>query len=392
MFICKKFALTNHSITKREEIIMKDPRIQTLAKNLINYSVRLQKGEKVLIENFGLQKELVTALVQEAYKAGGYPFVSLKDHQVDRALLMGAQEEQFNMIADFEANVMEKMDAYIGLRSGDNINELADVSDDKLKIQGNTVGKRVHRDIRVPKTKWVVLRYPNASMAQLAKMSTEAFEDFYFDVCNLDYGKMSTAMDNLVELMNKTDKVHITGVGTDLTFSIKDIQAIKCAGQMNIPDGEVYTAPVKDSVNGTITYNTPSPYQGFTFENVKLTFKDGKIVEATSNDSERINKIFDTDEGARFIGEFAIGVNPYILHPMQDILFDEKIDGSFHFTPGQAYEDTWNGNSSNIHWDMVMIQRPEYGGGEIYFDEVLIRKDGRFVLPELECLNPENLK
>ncbi|WP_096152920.1 MULTISPECIES: aminopeptidase [Bacillus] len=371
---------------------MKDPRIQTLAKNLINYSVRLQKGEKVLIENFGLQKELVTALVQEAYKAGGYPFVSLKDHQVDRALLMGAQEEQFNMIADFEANVMEKMDAYIGLRSGDNINELADVSDDKLKIQGNTVGKRVHRDIRVPKTKWVVLRYPNASMAQLAKMSTEAFEDFYFDVCNLDYGKMSTAMDNLVELMNKTDKVHITGVGTDLTFSIKDIQAIKCAGQMNIPDGEVYTAPVKDSVNGTITYNTPSPYQGFTFENVKLTFKDGKIVEATSNDSERINKIFDTDEGARFIGEFAIGVNPYILHPMQDILFDEKIDGSFHFTPGQAYEDTWNGNSSNIHWDMVMIQRPEYGGGEIYFDEVLIRKDGRFVLPELECLNPENLK
>jgi aminopeptidase len=371
---------------------MKDPRIEKLAKNLINYSVQLQKGEKVLIENFGLQRELVTALVKEAYEAGGYPFVLLKDHQVDRALLLGAQEEQYKMIADFEANVMSKMDAYIGLRAGDNINEFSDVPDDKMKISGNTIGKRVHTEIRVPKTKWVVLRYPSFSMAQLAKMSTEAFENFYFDVCTLDYGKMDKAMDSLVDLMNRTDKVRISGPGTDLTFSIKDIPAIKCAGRLNIPDGEVYTAPVRDSVNGVLTYNTPSPYQGKTFENVKLTFKDGKIVEATSNDTERINKIFDTDEGARYIGEFAIGVNPFILNPMQDILFDEKIAGSFHFTPGQCYDNAFNGNHSNIHWDMVNIQRPEYGGGEMYFDEVLIRKDGLFVIPELEQLNPENLK
>ncbi|MCD7032725.1 aminopeptidase [Metabacillus sp. GX 13764] len=371
---------------------MKDLRIEKLAKNLINYSLNLQKGEKVLIENFGLQRELVTALVKEAYAAGAYPFVSLKDHQVDRALLMGANEEQYSMMADFEANVMSKMDAYIGLRAGSNISEQADVPAEKLKISGSTIGKRVHSEIRVPKTKWVVLRYPTSSMAQLAKMSTEAFEDFYFNVCNLDYGKMDQAMNALQDLMNATDKVRLTGPGTDLTFSIKDIPAIKCAGHLNIPDGEVYSAPVKDSVNGTISYNTPSPYQGFTFENVVLTFKDGKIVDAKSNDTERINKIFDTDEGARYVGEFAIGVNPYILHPMQDILFDEKIDGSFHFTPGQCYDDAFNGNHSNIHWDMVMIQRPEYGGGEIYFDDVLIRKDGRFVIPELEGLNPENLK
>ena len=371
---------------------MKDPRIETLAKNLINYSVKLQKGEKVLIENFGLQRELVKALVNEAYEAGGYPFVLLKDHQVDRALLMGAQKEQYDMIADFEANVMKEMNAYIGLRAGDNINEQSDVPSDKIAIHGQTIGKRVHSDIRVPKTKWVVLRYPTNSMAQLAKMSTEAFEDFYFEVCNLDYSIMSAAMDSLVELMDKTDKVHLVGPGTDLTFSIKDIKAIKCAGELNIPDGEVYSAPVKNSVNGVVTYNTPSNYQGFTFENVKLTFKDGKIVDATANNTERINKVFDTDEGARYIGEFAIGVNPYILHPMQDILFDEKIDGSFHFTPGQCYDDAYNGNHSNIHWDLVNIQRPDYGGGEIYFDDVLIRKDGRFVLPDLEKLNPENLK
>lgn len=371
---------------------MKDPRIEKLAKNLINYSVQLQKGEKVLIENFGLQRELVTALVKEAYLAGGYPFVLLKDQQVDRSLLLGAQEEQFNMMADFEANVMSNMDAYIGLRSGDNINEQADVPDDKVKIHGNTIGKKVHSEIRVPKTKWVVLRYPTSSMAQLAKMSTEAFENFYFDVCNLDYGKMDKAMNGLADLMNRTDKVRLTGPGTDLTFSIKDIPAIKCAGRLNIPDGEVYTAPVRDSVNGVVTYNTPSPYQGFTFENVKLTFKDGKIVEAKSNDSERINKVFDTDEGARFVGEFAIGVNPFIFNPMQDILFDEKIAGSFHFTPGQCYDEAFNGNQSNIHWDLVNIQRPEYGGGEIFFDDVLIRKDGLFVIPELEKLNPDNLK
>ncbi len=371
---------------------MKDPRIAQLAKNLITYSINLQKGEKVLIENFGLQKELVTALVKEAYEAGGQPHVLLKDYTVDRSLLMGASDEHFDKIAEYEANVMKDMDAYIGIRAGDNVTEFSDVPSENMQIQSRNIMKKVHLDIRVPKTKWVVLRYPTASMAQLAKMSNEAFEDFYFNVCNLDYSKMNKAMDALQDLMDRTDKVRITGPGTDLTFSIKDIPSVKCAGSRNIPDGEVYTAPVRDSVNGTIAYNTPSPYSGFTFENVKLTFENGKIIKATANDTERINKILDTDEGARYIGEFAIGVNPYILHPMGDILFDEKIDGSFHFTPGQAYEATDNKNNSDVHWDLVCIQRPEYGGGEIYFDDVLIRKDGRFVISELEQLNPENLK
>lgn len=371
---------------------MKDKRLITLAKNLINYSVHLQKGEKILIENTGIQKELVNELIKAAYEAGGYPFVLLKEPEITRSLLMGAETEQLAIWAEIEAYAMRQMDAYIGLRSGNNINELSDVPGEKNELYGKTIGTKVHREVRVPKTKWCVLRYPNSSMAQLANMSTEAFEDFYFNVCNLNYSKMSKAMEPLVQLMNSTDKVKITGPGTDLTFSIKGIPAIKCAGEMNIPDGEVFTAPVRDSVNGTLTYNTPSPYHGFTFENVKLTFKDGKIINAESNDKERINKLFDTDEGARYIGEFAIGVNPYIQHPMKDILFDEKIDGSFHFTPGQAYDEAWNGNSSVIHWDMVCIQRSDYGGGEIYFDGVLIRKDGRFVIPELEPLNPEHLK
>ncbi|RBW71441.1 aminopeptidase [Bacillus taeanensis] len=371
---------------------MRDSRINQLAKNIIHYSVNLQKGEKILIENTGLQRELVNALIDEAYEVGGVPFVSLKDPQVNRTLLQNSQQEQLEMLASFEASVMNEMDAYIGLRSGDNIAELSDVPSAKMALYEKTVGSKVHRTIRIPKTKWCVLRYPNSSMAQLANMSTEAFEDFYFNVCNLDYQKMNKAMDALVKRMNEADKVHIKGPGTDLSFSIKNIPAIKCAGNYNIPDGEVFTAPVKTSVNGTITYNTPSSYQSYTFQNVKLVFEEGKIIEASANDTKRINQIFDTDEGARYIGEFAIGVNPFIQNPMNDILFDEKIDGSFHFTPGQCYDEAPNGNESAIHWDLVTIQRPEYGGGEIYFDGVLIRKDGRFVLKELECLNPENLK
>lgn len=371
---------------------MKDPRIEQLAKNLIRYSCRLQAGEKVLIDMFGTELDLVKELVKEAYAVGGIPFVNLNNHEVSRALLMGATAEQLDLQASWDVARMKAMDAYIGIRAGNNASEHADVPAEKSQLHQIHYNSPVHSKVRVNDTKWVVLRYPNHSMAQLANMSTEAFEEFYFNVCNLDYSKMDKAMDALVELMNNTDQVHIKGPGTDLTFSIKDIPAIKCSGQYNIPDGEVYTAPVRNSINGTLTYNTKTKYLGTTFDSVSFEFKDGKIIHATANETEKINKILDTDEGARYIGEFAIGVNPYILHPMLDTLFDEKIDGSFHFTPGQAYENAYNGNNSSIHWDIVCIQRPEYGGGEMYFDGRLIRKDGRFVIPELECLNPENLK
>lgn len=371
---------------------MADHRINQLAKNLINYSCDLKPGEKILIESIGLETLLVKELIKEAYQVGATPFVTIKDKSVDRTLLMGATEEQMKMMAKYEAARMKDMDAYIGLRASINCSELSDVPADKMKLHDKYFWDPVHGDIRVPKTKWVVLRYPNPSMAQLACTSTEAFEDFYFDVCNLDYSKMSKAMDVLVDLMNKTDKVRIVGQGTDLEFSIKDLAAVKCDGHRNIPDGEVYTAPVRDSVNGFISYNTPACYQGFTYTNIRLEFKDGKIVKATANDSERINQVFDTDEGARYIGEFALGVNPYITKPMMDTLFDEKITGSIHFTPGSCYDECSNGNESAIHWDLVYIQTPEFGGGEIYFDDLLIRKDGLFQLPELDILNPENLK
>ena len=368
-----------------------DQRIKELAHNLINYSCSLQPKEKVMIHVFGTSAyPLAQQLVKEAYAAGGYPYVQIEDYGINRALMLNCSEEQLQLKADLEMAQMKEMDAYIGIRASDNISELSDVPHDKVQL--NTSMNNDVLNERVNNTKWVVLRYPNNSMAQLANTSLENFEDFYFDVCNLDHKKMSKAMDALVDLMNRTDKVHLVGEGTDLTFSIKDIPAIKCDGKCNIPDGEVYTAPVRDSANGYITYNTPSVFQGFTYENIRFTFKDGKIVEATANNTEKINEILDMVEGCRYLGEFAIGVNPYILHPMKDTLFDEKIMGSIHLTPGRCYEDAFNGNDSKIHWDLVYIQTEAYGGGEIYFDDVLIRKNGIFVPEALQCLNSENLK
>ncbi len=366
--------------------------IKKLAHNLVNYSCALKKGEKVLIDAIGVPNDLPIAIVEEAYKVGAYPFVNVIDNSIQRAIYSGLNEEQTKLWADIDSVRMKNMDAYIGIRGGDNSFELSDVDGDKMAIYQNFYSLPVHHNIRVKQTKWVVLRYPTPSMSQQAQMSTEAFSRYYFDVCNLDYSKMDRAMDALKALMDKTDKVRIVAPETDLTFSIKGINAVKCAGKLNIPDGEVYTAPVKNSVNGTIKYNAPSIEQGLKFENVKLTFKDGKIVEATGNYTEKLNEIFNTDEGARFVGEFAIGVNPYVTKPIGDILFDEKISGSIHFTPGCCYDDAFNGNISSIHWDLVLIQLENYGGGEIYFDDVLIRKNGIFVLDELKPLNPENLK
>lgn len=369
-----------------------DARTLQLAQNLIRYSTALQPGENILIEMFDDALPLAQALVVEAYRAGGVPFLSIKNNRLQRKLLSGASREQLQSIAAWESERMRFMQAYIGVRASDNISELSDVSPEKLKLYQQEWFQPVHSEIRVKNTKWCVLRWPNSSMAQLAGVSSEAFEDFYYDVCNLDYARMDQAMTPLVALMEKTDQVRIIGPGTDLRFSIKGIPVIKCSGLRNIPDGEVYTAPVRDSVNGTLAYNAPSIFQGVTYENIGLSFENGCIINATANLPDRINNVLDTDPGARYIGEFALGVNPYIIKPMKDTLFDEKIQGSFHFTPGNAYEEADNGNRSAIHWDLVCIQTPECGGGEIWFDEVLIRKNGQFILPELAGLNPENLK
>jgi len=368
-----------------------DQRIEKLAQNIVNYSCGLKKGQKILIQHFGAESmPLVRQVIKEVYKVGGVPFVDTYLNSVRRELLLGGTQEQHKIQAEVDAKLMSQMDAYVGIRGDLNPSELADVPSDKMGLFSTLYQKPVHTEIRVAKTEWVVMIYPNYGFAYAMDTSLEAFEDFYYRVCNLDYSKLSAAQDKLVEVMKRTDKVRITSPGTDITFSIKGMPPINCDGKRNIPDGEVYLAPVRDSVNGTISYNCPSVYQGFTFENVVLEFKDGKIINATANDNEKINHILNTDEGARYIGEFAIGTNPYINKPMKNTLFDEKIAGSIHLTPGNAYDISFNGNRSAVHWDLILIQTPEYGGGNMYFDDVLVRKDGLYVVDELKCLNPEN--
>lgn len=368
---------------------MKDTRIEKLANQLLTYSIQIKQGENVLIELLGEDGiPLAKELIKKAEELGAKPYFNMVNYEILRVMLEKATEEQIKLYAKHDQMRMKDMDAYIGIRANSNSSELSGIPKDRIELYNKYYTVPVHFEERVKNTRWCILRYPNASMAQMAKMNQDEWEDFYFKVCNIDYAKMSKAMEALKDLMNRTDKVHILGDGTDLTFSIKGIPAEKYVGTFNIPDGEVATAPVKTSVNGYISYNTETTYNGITFHNIRFEFKEGKIVKATSNKTKELNEILDVDEGARYIGEFALGLNPYMEKPIGDTLFDEKIKGSFHFTPGDSLEESDNGNRSSIHWDIVNIQTPEHGGGEIYFDDVLVRKDGRFVLPELENLNP----
>lgn len=371
---------------------MSDPRYLQLAQLLVHHSCSLKEGEKVLIEATEIPDPMLGALMEESIKAGAIPVLDRKDERLRRKFLTLGSDEQaqsrLEVASALELHRMKMMDAYIGMRGSHNITELSDVAAERMKMQADILFKPVHVEQRVKHTKWCVLRWPTPSMAQQAGMSTEAFEDFYFKVCSANYQAMEKGAVPLKELMDKTDKVRITAADTDLSFSIKGLESIPCTGQMNIPDGECFTAPVRDSVEGHIHFNSATIYRGTPFDDIRLSFEKGRVVDFSSSNDEALGKILDSDEGARYIGEFALGFHPFIENPMRDILFDEKIRGSLHLALGQAYEEADNGNVSSVHWDLVLRQEP---GGEIYFDDVLIRKDGRFVLDELKALNPDVL-
>jgi len=369
---------------------MTDPRYKKLAKLLVNYSTALKKGDRILLDLIDVPDEFSIELVRAVRAAGATPFAEVRHTRVSRELLLGTNEKHAAQVRDIELFRMKKMQAYIAIRGSENASENSDVPGDRLALYSRIT--RPVLDYRVNQTRWCVLRWPTPSMAQAAGMSTEAFEDLYFDVCTMDYAKMARAMVPLERRMKRADRVQLKSPGTNLTFSLKGIGAKMCKGDRNIPDGEVFSCPVKNSVNGVIQFHTPTIYAGTKFENVRLEFQDGKVVNATANNKKRLNEILDTDAGARYVGEFSLGFNPYILNPMCDILFDEKIVGSLHFTPGQAYEECDNGNRSAVHWDMVLIQRPDWGGGEVWFDGELIRKNGLFLPKDLKPLNPASLK
>lgn len=364
-----------------------DSRIEKLSKTIVDYSISVKENDRVLIQYENSEcKPLVKCLIKDIYKNKGIPYVRLFDNELDALIKEQANTKVMDEIVKMKKYDVDNFDCFIRICYTEN--EYEDKNVDK-EIR-NELGKKSREvdDIRINERRWVLLNYPSLIDAYKAKMKYDEFYNYSLDVMNVDYKSMSEKIKPLKDLMEKTDKVRILGPNTDITFSIKNMPAIPCCGNANIPDGELYTAPIKDSVNGIITYNTKSPYHGNVFNNISLEFKDGKIIKATCLENQKeLEDIFNTDEGARYVGEFSLGFNPMITKPMGDILYDEKIMGSIHFTPGCCYEDCSNGNKSSIHWDLVLIQTKEFGGGEIYFDDVLIRKDGKFVLDSLQSLN-----
>jgi aminopeptidase len=369
-------------------IIMKN-NLNKLADTIVNYSLRVKKNDRILITTFtNKPNELVKKIIRLIYHNGAIPFVRIMDPEINALLGECTSRERIDELVKLKQYDIDNYDGFITIKYLVNEYEEKYIPKETLKILGEKT--REIDDIRINQRRWVLLNYPSVLDAYKSKMKIDEFYNYAMNIMMVDYRKMKKEIRPLKELMEKTDKVRIVGPDTDLTFSIKGIPIIPCIGERNIPDGEIFTAPIKTSVNGTIRYNTDSPYQGEVYRNIFFRFKDGKIIEARcENNTEDLNIILDTDEGSRYIGEFSLGLNPKMTHPLGDILYDEKILGSIHFTPGRAYKDSYNGNDSSVHWDIVLIQRKEYGGGEIYFDDVLIRKDGFFVLDDLKHLNYE---
>jgi len=369
---------------------MMDPRITQLAEVLVGYSTKIKRGDVVLISAVGADTiPFVKELHRLALLRGAaYVEYEMSFPEIDKDFYNLAKKHQLDYFPKHQLTFMKKVDVFIGLRAPENSMVYANANQAAMAAWSKKL--RPILEERVNNSRWVVTRYPCHGAAQDAGMSLEEFEDFFFAACIADWREVARQQQKLAGLMKRARQVHVKASDTDLRFSIEGMNAVNCCGERNIPDGEVYTAPVKDSVEGYITYNTPSIYQGKEFNGIRLEFEKGRIVRAAAPANEKeLNRIFDTDRGARYVGEFAIGTNYNITKPMRNILFDEKIGGSMHFTPGMAYEDCDNGNRSAIHWDLVKILK---GDGEIYFDGKLIHKDGLFVHPRLLGLNPPKAK
>ena len=361
-----------------------------LAKRLVHHSCKVKRNEKVLISYSDTPNTLIEAIIEEVTSVNAIPIVFRLDKSIKRRLLLNSSENMMQYYHNIVKPIMSSADAVILIGGSHNDFELSDVSPETFSNYSKLYIEPIHFKIRCSK-KWVLLRYPTPSFAQSSGISSESFEEFFYKVCTLDYEELDKKMDNLKQLMENTDKVHIITPTTDLTFSIKDMPAIKCSGQCNIPDGEIYTAPIKDSVNGYIEFNVPAIDNGMEFNKIKLVFENGKIIDFDCNNKEGFEEILNTDSGSRYLGEFAFGLNPYCTEPRKDILFDEKMISSIHLAIGSSYEDCFNGNISAVHLDLIQSHRKCHGGGKIYFDDGLIYENGYFIYSNLVDLNPKKL-
>lgn len=365
---------------------MMDVRLKQLGDNILNYSCQVKSGDKVLIESTKNSGELIKYLIREIYKRGALPFVILKESDIRREIILNGTEEQFKIMAEEQKTLMKEMDVYIEITEYDNCYEMNDVPIEKRRLFQKHFYQPVYRENGI--RRWTTVGFPTKSMAQRFEMSTESFENFYFSVVNANYQELSEKMEVLKSYLEKTDKVHLIGNDLDLSFSIKNMPVYICDGRINIPDGEVFVAPHLYSANGKIKFNVDTLYQGYKFSDLELVFENGKVIEEKSSKNQQVlTKILDTDEGSRFIGEFAIGTNPNITRPVGNIIYDEKMLGSFHIALGHTHPESDNKNRSAIHWDIVYRMEPEHGNAKMYFDDELIVDGGIFIPKKLQLLN-----
>ncbi len=364
-----------------------DKREGQLIETILSYSCKIKEGDKVIIEvlgsnALGFVERLCEAIDQQLANPHGI----FRDETEEANRLRTITSEDITKWCTEDLERAQNSDVYIMIKAPDGDNQLATLSKSQQELYQLKYYKPLYNYV-LNNMRWLSMRYPSPGLAKNAGMSLDAFREHYFELCETDYTEMTEAMASLVSLMSRTDNVRIVGRGTDVTFSIKNMPVHQCDGKINLPDGEVYTAPIKGSINGQVTFNVPSVFQGVRHENVRLTFENGRVVKEDSSAQGVLTSLLDIDEGSRYVGEFALGVNPFIKEPLGDILFDEKIAGSFHFALGNCYDNASNGNKSAIHWDLVCVQSPVYGGGEIYFDDVLVRKNGVFLMDALNKLN-----
>ncbi|MDF2520141.1 MAG: hypothetical protein K0R84_769 [Clostridia bacterium] len=353
---------------------MKDVRVEKLASVLLNHSLKVKAGENLVIRAYYNAKPLVDEVYKQGIKAGLNVFTHVLISEHTKFFMENATEKQFENVNKFLEAAYEQADAFVVIEAPDNVKHLSKVSSEKNMRHNKAASPLIKK---ITNKRWVMTNFPTHSFAQEADMSLEEYEDMLFDATLVDYKQMDREMDKVVEIFDKAETIRIVGKDTDLTFSIKDRKGIKCSGANNIPDGEVFYAPVTNSANGHIYYEFPAIKYGIQVDGIRLEFKDGKVVKATADKNEEfLNKMLDSDEGARYLGEFGIGMNLGIQKFIKNILFDEKIGGTIHLAVGNAYEESGGDNRSVVHWDMIKELRVD---GEIYADGKLVQKNGSFI-------------
>jgi aminopeptidase len=358
------------------------------ARVIVHHALKVKPGAKVMIDSLDECEELIIAVMEELSGVGALPYRIHESIRVRANWLKRATKEEMDLWFDHKAAARREMDHVLQIRGQDNWYELAEVPPETLRYFGH-LHIRMGREGRKEGANTTIIRYPSKSLAQQGRMSTDAFTDLFFRLSTMNFRVLHREMEPLKAAIDNANDVRIVAPGTDLTFSIAGLTTNISAGTWNIPDGETAMGIVRESANGRIAYNVPSSHQGLVFHNIALTFRDGKVIEVEADEKDKVEAILDTDEGARYIGEFAIGVNPYLRSHMIDTLYDEKMAGSLHFTPGGTDS---NGTLSTVHWDIVQSHLPPYAGGEIYLDGKLWRKDGLFVDDALARLNPDTLQ